>query len=158
VTVSHTCSLPQTCATTGGADAPGATFINEETLTMYRGQSGMWSWLLHRITGVAILLFLLVHIVDITMLGFGPTVYDDALQLFATPVVRFVSLGLIAAVLYHSFNGVRITLIDFWAKGAKYQAQMFWGVLVLTIAGFVSMGYFVIKPILDGCPGTICGK
>ena len=61
---------------------------------MYRGQSGMWSWLLHRVTGVAILLFLLVHIVDITILGFGPTVYNNALTVFSYPFVRLVSLGL----------------------------------------------------------------
>ena len=44
---------------------------------MYKGQSGMWSWLLHRVTGLGILLFLFVHIVDISLLGFGPVVYDD---------------------------------------------------------------------------------
>ena len=53
---------------------------------MYRGQSGQWSWLLHRVTGLAVLLFLLVHIVDITLIGFGPTVYNDAVAVFGTPV------------------------------------------------------------------------
>jgi succinate dehydrogenase / fumarate reductase cytochrome b subunit len=124
---------------------------------MYRGQSGMWAWLLHRVTGVAILLFLLVHIVDITILGFGPTVYNNALSVFTLPFVRLVSLGLIAAVLYHSFNGVRITLIDFWPQGAKYQRIMWAIVLVLTIGGIASMGYFVMLPVLQGCPAHQCG-
>ncbi|HKD75754.1 MAG TPA: succinate dehydrogenase, cytochrome b556 subunit, partial [Ktedonobacterales bacterium] len=110
---------------------------------MYRGQSGMWSWLFHRVTGVGILLFLLVHIVDITMLGFGPTVYNDALSVFATPVVRVISLALVGAVLYHSFNGLRIVIIDFWPKGAKYQQPMFWGAMALTVAGFIGMGYAI---------------
>ncbi|HEY5320880.1 MAG TPA: succinate dehydrogenase, cytochrome b556 subunit, partial [Galbitalea sp.] len=30
--------------------------------TIYRGKEGMWSWVLHRITGVSIYFFLLVHI------------------------------------------------------------------------------------------------
>ena len=124
---------------------------------MYRGQSGMWSWLLHRVTGVAILLFLLVHIVDITILGFGPTVYNNALAVFALPFVRLVSLGLIAAVLYHSFNGLRITLVDFWPQGAKYQQQMFVGVLAVTLIGFVAMGYFIMLPVFQGCPPHLCG-
>ncbi|HET8910659.1 MAG TPA: succinate dehydrogenase, cytochrome b556 subunit, partial [Ktedonobacteraceae bacterium] len=81
---------------------------------MYKGQSGMWSWLLHRITGLAVLLFLLVHIVDISLLNFGPAVYNDGIALFGTPIVRLISLALIAAVFYHAFNGVRIILIDFW--------------------------------------------
>ncbi len=125
---------------------------------MYRGQSGMWSWLLHRVTGVAILLFLLVHIVDITILGFGPTVYNNALQVFATPFVRLVSLALIASVLYHSFNGVRIMLIDFWPQGVKYQGALWVGVLALTLIGFVAMGYFVMLPVFQGCPPHQCGN
>ena len=125
---------------------------------MYRGQSGMWAWLLHRVTGVAVLLFLLVHIVDITMLGFGPTVYNNALNVFSYPIVRVVSLGLVAAVMYHSFNGVRITLIDFWPNGAKYQRIMWAGVLVLTLAGFLGMGFAIMQPVFQGCPGTLCGS
>ncbi len=125
---------------------------------MYRGQSGMWSWLLHRVTGVAVLLFLLVHIVDITILGFGKTVYNDALNVFSTPFVRVISLGLIAAVLYHSFNGLRVTLIDFWPQGAKYQRQLWAAALLLTLAGFISMGWFVMLPVFQGCPKGLCGN
>ncbi len=116
---------------------------------MYKGQSGMWSWLLHRITGLAILLFLLVHIVDISLLGFGPAVYNEGIALFGTPIVRLISLALIAAVFYHSFNGVRIILIDFWPKGVRYQGIMFATVMVLSVICFVGMGYFVIAPVFN---------
>ena len=91
---------------------------------MYRGQSGHWSWLLHRITGLGVLLFLLVHIVDITLIGFGPTVYNDSIKIFSLPFVRVVSLALIASVLYHAFNGVRIIIVDFWPNGYKYQLSL----------------------------------
>ncbi len=120
---------------------------------MYRGQSGQWSWLFHRVTGLGVLLFLLVHIVDITLVGFGPKVYNDSLAVFSTAPVRIMSLALIASVLYHAFNGVRIILIDFWPAGYKYQRAMFYGVLLLTIAGFIPMGFFVIAPVFDFCPG-----
>src|SRR5512142_3265048 len=80
----------------------------ETRVIMYKGQSGHWSWLLHRITGLGVLLFLLVHIVDITLIGFGPKVYNDSIAIFSLPFVRVVSLALIASVLYHAFNGVRI--------------------------------------------------
>ena len=110
----------------------------------------MWSWLLHRITGLGVLLFLLIHIVDIGLLGFGPTVYNNGIALFGTVPVRIVSLALIGAVLYHAFNGVRILIIDFWPKGVKYQSQMFAVVMILTIVGFLPMAYFVIAPIFTG--------
>ncbi len=122
---------------------------------MYKGQSGMWSWLLHRIAGLGVLLFLLIHIVDISLLGFGPTVYNEGIALFGTAIVRILSLGLIAGLLYHSFNGVRIMLIDFWPKGARYQSVMFVAVMVLTIVCFLPMAYFVIAPAFNINPGNL---
>ena len=123
---------------------------------MYRGQSGQWSWFLHRLTGVAVLLFLLLHIVDITLIGFGPTTYNDALKIFDTAPARVMSIGLIGAVLYHAFNGIRIIVIDFWPAGHKYQRQMFYAVLVVTILCFVPMAYFVAAPIFGVCPQGTC--
>lgn len=120
---------------------------------MYKGQSGMWSWLLHRIAGLGILLFLLVHIVDISLLGFGPTVYNEGIALFGTAIVRIISLALIAAVLYHGFNGIRLMLIDFWPRGARYQGTMFAVVMVVTIICFIPMAYFVVAPLF-GLPAS----
>ncbi|GAC1362252.1 MAG: hypothetical protein NVSMB38_45410 [Ktedonobacteraceae bacterium] len=93
---------------------------------MYKGQSGMWSWLLHRVTGLGILLFLFIHIVDVSLLGFGPLVYDEGIVLFDQIIVRLLSLALIGAVLF--------------------QRVMFIGVLVLTILVFLPMSYYVIVP------------
>ena len=114
---------------------------------MYKGQSGMWSWLLHRITGLGLLLFLFIHIVDISLLGFGPAVYNDGITIFDHVVVRFLSLALVGAVFYHAFNGIRIMLVDFWSKGTRYQQRMFVAVLVLTIIVFIPSAYFVLRPV-----------
>ena len=114
---------------------------------MYKGQSGMLAWLFHRVTGLGVLLFLLIHIVDISLLGFGPKIYNQGIALFGTPIVRIISLALIGAVFYHAFNGIRIMLIDFVPQAARYQRSMFWAVMTLTIACFIPIGYFIIAPI-----------
>ncbi|HXL35612.1 MAG TPA: succinate dehydrogenase, cytochrome b556 subunit [Ktedonobacteraceae bacterium] len=124
-------------------------------VVMYKGQSGMWSWLLHRITGLGILLFLLIHIVDISLLGFGPKVYNEGIALFGLTIVRILSLALIGGLLYHAFNGVRIMLIDFWPKGVRYQGTMFAVVMILTIVCFLPMAYYVIAPVFGINPGNI---
>jgi succinate dehydrogenase / fumarate reductase cytochrome b subunit len=123
---------------------------------MYRGQSGHWSWLLHRITGLGVLLFLLVHIVDITLIGFGPKVYNDSIAIFSLPFVRVVSLALIASVLYHAFNGVRIIIVDFWPNGYKYQRALFYTALALSIICFIPMAFFVMAPVFGFCPQGVC--
>src|SRR5262249_19748910 len=116
---------------------------------MYKGQAGMWSLLFHRVSGLAILLFLLIHIVDISMLSFGPTVYNNSILLFDQWTVRLLSLSLIAAILYHAFNGIRIMLIDFWHKAVKYQKALFAFVMVVTIVLFIPAAYFVMGPVLS---------
>jgi len=122
---------------------------------MYKGQTGMLAWLLHRIAGLGVLLFLLVHIVDISLLGFGPNIYNEGIALFGTAIVRIISLGLIAALLYHSFNGVRIMLIDFVPAAVRYQKSMFWAVMTLTIICFLPMAYFVVAPLFGVNPGNM---
>jgi succinate dehydrogenase / fumarate reductase, cytochrome b subunit len=116
---------------------------------MYKGQSGMWSWLLHRVTGLGILLFLFIHIVDISLLGFGFRVYNEGILLFDSVIVRLLSLALIGAVLLHGFNGVRILFIDFWRNGVRYQRAMFAVVVVVTIVAFVPLAYYVLAPTLS---------
>src|SRR5258708_13127907 len=104
---------------------------------MYKGQSGMLAWLFHRITGLGVLLFLLIHIVDISLLGFGPKVYNEGIALFGTPTVRILSLALIGAVFYHAFNGIRIMPIHFVPPAARFHKLIFWTVMVLTIVCFI---------------------
>ena len=122
---------------------------------MYRSPSGMWSWLFHRISGLGVLLFLLIHIVDISLLNFGSKVYNEGIALFGTAIVRLLSMALIGGLLYHSFNGVRIILIDFWPKGARYQGTMFAIVMILTIVCFLPMAYFVIGPVFGWPTGNM---
>ncbi len=107
--------------------------------TLYRGKVGMWSWVLHRITGVAIFFFLLVHVLDTALVRVAPEAYNVVIATYQTPLIGVAELGLVAAILYHGFNGIRIALIDFWSKGAKYQNVMFWvvvGVAFVLFAAF----------------------
>lgn len=84
--------------------------------SLYKGHPGQWSWVAHRITGVAVILFLFVHVVDTALIGWGPEAYEKVLRAYANPFVHLLELGLVLAVLYHSINGVRVTLIDFFPR------------------------------------------
>jgi len=101
--------------------------------TLYRGKVGMWSWVLHRITGLAIFFFLLVHVLDTALVRFDAAAYDAVIGTYKTPIIGLAELGLVAAIVFHGLNGVRVILIDFWRKGVKYQNVMFWIVIVLAV-------------------------
>ncbi|PPF36539.1 succinate dehydrogenase, cytochrome b556 subunit [Pseudoclavibacter sp. RFBJ3] len=107
--------------------------------TLYRGNEGMWSWVLHRITGVSIFFFLIVHVLDTSLVRVSPEAYNAAIHTYQTPIMGIGEVGLVAAICYHAFNGIRIILIDFLPGGAKYQKLMFWiviGLCVVTMIGF----------------------
>ncbi|NUS45174.1 MAG: succinate dehydrogenase, cytochrome b556 subunit [Mycobacteriaceae bacterium] len=103
--------------------------------TLYRGDPGMWSWALHRITGVAIFFFLFVHVLDTALVRIDPHMYDEVIDTYKNPIVGLMEVGLVGAVLFHALNGVRIILVDFWAKGPRYQKHMLWilGALFLVL-------------------------
>ena len=107
--------------------------------TLYRGKVGMWSWVLHRITGVAIFFFLLVHTLDTALVRVSPEAYNAVINTYKTPIIGLGELGLVAAILFHGLNGIRVILIDFWRKGAKYQNVMFW--IVIALAALLFLGF-----------------
>ena len=94
--------------------------------TLYRGDPGMWSWVLHRITGAAIFFFLFVHVLDTALVRVSPQAYNEVIETYKTPIVGLMEAGLVAAVLYHALNGIRVILIDFWRHGPRYQRLMLW--------------------------------
>ena len=107
--------------------------------TLYRGNTGMWSWVLHRITGVAIFFFLLVHILDTALVRVSPEAYNAVIGTYKTPIMGLGELALVIAIGFHALNGLRIILIDFWSVGPKYHKLMFIVVVLLWIvllAGF----------------------
>src|ERR1700729_663683 len=89
--------------------------------TLYRGDPGMWSWVLHRITGATIFFFLFVHVLDTALVRVSPEAYNEVIDTYKAPIVGLMEMGLVVAVLYHALNGVRVFLIDFWQHGPKYQ-------------------------------------
>ncbi|KTR38168.1 succinate dehydrogenase, cytochrome b556 subunit [Rothia kristinae] len=97
----------------------------------------MWSWVAHRITGIAIFFFLLVHVLDTAVVRISPEAYNAVIGTYKNPVMGLGEAGLVAAICYHAFNGLRIILIDFWKDGAKHQKTMLWGVLVLWLLAMV---------------------
>ena len=108
--------------------------------TLYRGDPGMWSWVLHRITGATIYFFLFIHVLDTALVRISPQAYDEVISTYKTPIVGLMEFGLVAAVLYHALNGIRVILIDFWAQGPRYQRLMLWVIGVVWLVVIVPAG------------------
>ena len=118
-------------------------------MTVYRGGPGQLSWFLHRVTGIGVLLFLCLHILDTALVVLGPEHYNAIINLYRAPLFRVMEVGLFASVLFHALNGVRIMLIDFWADLTRIQRQLFYAEVVCFVAIMLPVSYVMLRPLLD---------
>lgn len=116
---------------------------------MYKPTEGMLSYVLHRVTGVGVLIFLAAHIIDTALIGWGPEVYNKFVAIYAHPAARFGEVVLAAALLFHALNGIRIILIDFWPNGVRYEKAMFYIGGTAYVVVFVPMVYYMLAPLFQ---------
>lgn len=122
--------------------------------TLYRGREGMWSWVAHRVTGVLVFFFLFAHVMDTALVRVDPDAYNRVIATYKNPIVNLLEVGLVGAVLFHAFNGLRLIAIDFWEKGPRFQRQMLWGVVTVWVVLMVGFLY----PMTQHTINTLFGK
>lgn len=117
--------------------------------TLYKGHPGQWSWVFHRITGVAVILFLFMHVVDTALVGWGPEAYDKVVRAYANPIVHLLELGLVIAVWYHSVNGLKITAIDFFPRLVTHIKALSIGSLAVFLLGAIPITVIMLDQTID---------
>ena len=118
----------------------------------YRGGEGMLAWAFHRIAGLAIWVFLLLHVFDIWLASVNPPLYDELLVVYASAPGRVGEALLGAALLFHALNGLRIIIIDFWPSLSRYH-RLIWRMnwIAFFVVG-LPVAWIILKPIWEGAP------
>ena len=109
--------------------------------TPYRGKSGQWAFIAHRITGF----FLLLHVVDVSLVQ-DKRLYNEVHALYGNVVMRFIEVGLLFALVYHALNGLRIVLIDFFPEAVRGDKTLFSVVVFLTLAAGIPGAVVIMRP------------
>jgi succinate dehydrogenase / fumarate reductase cytochrome b subunit len=110
----------------------------------YRYFTGSLAFVLHRVSGVALIVYLFLHIASITKAGQAdPATYDVVMRRFQEPDFKIGEIALWAAVLFHGINGIRILLVDFVLERSHISKALFWAfavlILVLLILGSIPL-------------------
>ena len=92
-------------------------------LTTYRGRTGHFSFIFHRLTGLGTLLFLTVHILDTATVYFFPSLYQHAIEIYRSTPFMLGEIVLVFCVIYHGVNGARIAVFDLFAP-QRWQVSM----------------------------------
>lgn len=116
---------------------------------IYKGHEGQYSWLLHRVTGVAIILFLFAHVIDTAVVGWGPDAYNRVVSVYENPVVRLLELGLVAAVVFHSLNGIKIMILDFFPRLVSHIRVIGITTVVAFVAAMIPITWIMGSQIID---------
>ncbi|MDW8395046.1 MAG: hypothetical protein RMM31_02265 [Anaerolineae bacterium] len=102
----------------------------------YRAKGNLL-WLLHRISGLGIVVFLGFHIFGMSMAAFNPALHEHALELYKTPPFAVGELVLAALLIFHAVNGTRIAILELrpqlWEKQALVTRISIVITLVLTL-------------------------
>ena len=89
-----------------------------------RGHGGR-ALALHRVTGLVIVSYLYLHLGVLSMLLIGSSAWGSFLSLVTAKSFLALEVVLIAAVLFHGLNGIRVALVGSGLAVSRERA-MFW--------------------------------
>jgi succinate dehydrogenase / fumarate reductase, cytochrome b subunit len=118
-----------------------------ETLR-YRGAIGQWSWVLHRLTGLGVVFFLILHVVDTSWAIWAPDLYVRAIAAYQSPLFTLGEFGLVFAVVYHAYNGLRIILFDFKPQWWRHQSRAALVVIAATVVTLIPVFFLMFAHVL----------
>jgi len=111
--------------------------------TFFRSEDGVdrLARLGHRISGLGVVLFFLMHVVDTSFVYFWPQGYERTLRLFQSPFFLVGEIVLVVAVIYHGINGLRTALTD-WSPHLRRHRQ------ALTLGAFGLAALLAIPAVI----------
>lgn len=117
----------------------------------YRGREGQWSFLLHRITGLGVLLFLAIHIVDTSTVYFFPNLYTEVINIYRSTIFGLGEIALVFCLFYHGVNGVRIAWLDIikptdWNSESERKSSLI--ALVATLVLFIPSATVMLRNLV----------
>ena len=114
---------------------------------MYK-TTGFISFLFRRISGLALVFYLFTHMWVIGSVNQGAEVFDQRLSLVQTPFFKLAEIALLAAVIYHGFDGIRLLIVHYF-NVTEYRKSLFYAMfalfIILTIAGGVPLFLFMLE-------------
>jgi succinate dehydrogenase / fumarate reductase cytochrome b subunit len=114
----------------------------------YRVSWTQLAWFGHRASGLGVLLFLFLHIVETSTVLLGPEVYDFTQTFYANLPAKIGEVLLMAALVYHSLNGLRVIVMDFWPASTIYYRPLTYGVIAATVVSMVPLGAIILTAYL----------
>jgi succinate dehydrogenase / fumarate reductase cytochrome b subunit len=99
-------------------------------------RTGTAAWILQRLSGVFLTIYLISHLIVIGTSVRGETSFNDLLSNFEKTPFLVLDAGLLGIVAFHAVNGLRLILFDF-GVGLRHQKVLFWTAFVVAVGMFI---------------------
>ncbi len=115
---------------------------------MYKS-TGFISFLLRRVTGIALVLYLFTHMWVIGSANSGADVFDSRLNFFQSTAFKFAEIALLAAVIYHGFDGIRLLIVHYF-NVTEYRKSLFYAIFAASVLLVIAGGIPILLFALEG--------
>lgn len=112
-----------------------------------RAEFNRWAFYAHRFTGFAIFAFLGLHIVDVGLYAVSRELYGEVHALYGTAPLRLFECGLLFAILFHTFNGLRLLAVDLADLGLAASRRALAVAVALTVLLGVAGSAVILAPV-----------
>jgi succinate dehydrogenase / fumarate reductase, cytochrome b subunit len=110
----------------------------------YKGGGPMWSWALHRISGLGLILFVGLHVLASFFTHVVPSGGDIAMNINGIYESWAFQIMIYFFAIFHGLNGLRIAICDFWPALLQYQRELIWLQWLTFIPLYGMALYFII--------------
>ncbi|TAH50130.1 MAG: hypothetical protein EYC68_14870 [Chloroflexota bacterium] len=101
---------------------------------------GMLAYILNRVTAIGLVVYLYLHLAVLFLLAQGPSGWDPFIQIARTPWFLMLDVILLAGLLIHGLNGLRVALTGF-GYGVRSQKPLFIALMIFA-AIVLAVGVF----------------
>lgn len=114
----------------------------------YKGGGPMLAWVLHRISGLGIIIFVTLHV----LASFLTQQLGSALGISINIIYEsiYFQLFIVFCAIFHGVNGFRIILLDIWPRLIRYQKESTWLEWFVILPLYILTAYIMIRRFLAG--------
>ncbi len=114
----------------------------------YKGGGPMLAWILHRISGLGMIVFISLHVVASFFTQEMGSDWAISINIVYESVI--FQLFIVFSVLYHGINGIRIIILDLWPRMLRYQKEMTWLQWLVFIPIYGLTIFIMIQRLITG--------
>jgi len=115
----------------------------------YKGNGPMLTYILHRIGGLGMVLFVSLHVLAGFLMN---QPWGSSVGIFINSIYEhwLFQIFIFFCVLFHIINGLRITILDLWPKLIEYQREAIWLEWMVFLPVYGLAVYILINTALGG--------